>query len=156
MHKARGVDDLGFKTKLRLKLSTLQSTGLNTTTPRGSHSVIMQSLVCYDVTRHHLLWPNTYTDHNTTRIVHTGASTLRILYKQDATVTINNYTVPGHCGAPVHDIECTHITHKQYCQMYARARSVPANRNTIPSFRRLFHHRHTLLTGILGIMLCPL
>jgi hypothetical protein len=40
--------------------------------------------------------------------------------------------------------------------MYAHARRVPANHNTIPSFRWLFHHCHTLLMGIFSIMLCPL
>jgi hypothetical protein len=33
---------------------------------------------------------------------------------------------------------------------------VPANHNTIPSFRQLFHHHHTLLMGVLSVVLCPL
>jgi hypothetical protein len=40
--------------------------------------------------------------------------------------------------------------------MYVHARRVPVNCNTIPFFRQLFHHHHTLLTRVLGIMLCPL
>jgi hypothetical protein len=72
-----------------------------------------------------------YIRHNTTRIVHTNASTPRISYIQSMTITINSSTIPGHYGTPVRDIECTCITHKQYCQMYARARRVPVNRNTL-------------------------
>jgi hypothetical protein len=36
-----------------------------------------------------------------------------------------------------------HITYRQYCQMYVHAMNVPANCNTIPPFRWLFHHHHT-------------
>jgi hypothetical protein len=33
VHKIRGVDELGLKMKLRLRLSMLQNIALNTTTP---------------------------------------------------------------------------------------------------------------------------
>jgi hypothetical protein len=70
--------------------------------------------------------------------------------------TIISYIVPARHSIPVRDIECMRITYAQYCQMYARIIEVSANCNTIPSFRRLFHHHHTLLMGVLGVVLCPL
>jgi hypothetical protein len=113
-------------------------------------------LTCHDITRHHLLQSDTYTNHNTMHVVHASASIPCVSYIQDTTVTINSLTVPGCYGAPDRDMEYTHMIHRQYCQMYAHVRRVPVNCNITPSFRWLFHHRHTSLMGVLGIMLRPL
>jgi hypothetical protein len=156
MHKVRGVNRLGLETKLRLRLSTVLGTGLNTTTPEGLRPYIMPPLTCHDIGLCHLLWSGVYISHNTMHIVYICTSTQHVLYTQDAIITINSYIVPGHHGTLAHGIQCTCNTYEQYCQMYAHARRSPVNCNTIPSFRWLFHHCHTLLTGVLGIMLYPL
>jgi hypothetical protein len=87
-------------------------------------------MTCHDMALCHLLQPkcvhkpqhNTYSTPLHVLTMHT--------HTQDVTITINSYTVLGRYGALVCGIQCTHITHKQYCQMYVCARRVPANRNT--------------------------
>jgi hypothetical protein len=71
-------------------------------------------------------------------------------------ITINSHITLARYSILAHHKECTHITYEQYCQMYVLTTEVPANCNTIPSFRQLFHHHHTLLMGILSNVLCPL
>jgi hypothetical protein len=145
MHKTRGVDRLGFGDEVETEALNVYFVQFKYYNASRLVPHIIQYKASHDIVRCHLLQPNTYTNYNTMRIIH-----IKHEY------TINSYIVLARHGSLVRNIECMCITYAQYCQMYAHVIAIPVNCNTIPSFRWLFHHRQTLLTGVLSIMLCPL
>jgi hypothetical protein len=153
IHKTRGIDRLGFEDKVETEALNIYFVQVKYYNASRLVPHIIQYKASHDIVQHHLLWPNTYTSYNTTCIV--CVNTTCIVHTK-CEYTINSYIVPAYHGILVHDTECTRITYAQYCQMYVHAIAVPANHNIIPSFRWLFYHRHTLLTGVLSVMLCPL
>jgi hypothetical protein len=123
----RSRTSLDWKIKLRLGLSMLLHTVLNTTMPRGLCLLIIQYRASYDIALCYLLRPNTYTNHNAMHIVHDH--TTHIVHTR-CDHSINSHITPAHRGIPVCHIECTCITYEQYCQMYAHITEVPVNHNT--------------------------
>jgi hypothetical protein len=77
----------------------------------------------YDIVLCHLLQPGVYINHNTMCTAHDN--TTHIVHTR-CDHTINSNMAPVHLGTPVHGIQCTHITYKQYCQIYMRMMRVPA------------------------------
>jgi hypothetical protein len=79
-------------------------------------------LASHDIALCHLLWPNVYISHNTTHTIHNN--TMRIIHTRHDH-TINSNMVLVRHSIPVRNIQCMHITYKQYCQIYVHIIRVP-------------------------------
>jgi hypothetical protein len=126
MHKTRGVDKLGFGDEVETEALNVYFIQFKYYNASRLVPHIIQYKASHDVVQCYLLQPNTYTNYNTTHIVHVNTTCI-VHTKRE--YTINSYIVLAHHGSLVHDIECTHITYAQYCQMYVRVIAVPVNHN---------------------------